>query len=154
MDVRRSYREAAVRGASPLQLVVQLYDQIVEDLRQAALAIDEKNDEKAIRRRSERIKHAILVLAHLQSSLDFANGGRVARNLELFYNVVRQNLVGLQFRPSQRAARQLITDVMAVRSSWVEAERLEGSKSAGVNQSAPSFESAPETERGRADWEG
>ncbi len=77
MNIQQSYRESAVRGATPLALVVRLYEQMIEDLRQVANAI-EQND---IERRSNRIKHALLVIAHLQSTLDFAQGGKVAQDL-------------------------------------------------------------------------
>ena len=33
MDARSSYREVAVRGASPVRLVICLYEQAIEDLR-------------------------------------------------------------------------------------------------------------------------
>ena len=152
MDIRQSYREAAVRGATPVQLVVRLYEQIVEDLRQVAIAVENKN----IRQRGEKIKHAILVVAHLQSSLDFAKGGEVAKNLDQFYNSLRQNLVKVQFHPSKMAVQQLITDVMAVRSSWIEVERIEGGKVGSVEVAAETAVAAraPETEHARVDWEG
>lgn len=121
MNIQQSYRESSARGASPVDLVVRLYEQIVEDLRQAAIAI-EQND---IERRTKRINHAILVIGHLQSPLDFVNGGKVAKDLDHFYNVLRQNLVQLQFYPSKRGAAQLITDVLAVREAWIKVERAE-----------------------------
>ena len=150
MDARNFYREAAVRGASPVQLVVQLYDQILEDLRHVASAIEEKD----IRRRTDRVRHALLVIGHLQSSLDFAQGGEIAKNLERFYNALRQNLVSLQFRPTKRAAQQLTTDVLAVRSSWVEVERIEGAKAAAARQTPASSPIVTQTERARIDWKG
>jgi len=150
VDARNFYREAAVRGASPVQLVVQLYDQILEDLRHVASAIEEKD----IRRRTDRVRHALLVIGHLQSSLDFAQGGEIAKNLERFYNALRQNLVSLQFRPTKRAAQQLTTDVLAVRSSWVEVERIEGAKAAAARQTPASLPSLDQTERARIDWKG
>jgi len=150
VDARNFYREAAVRGASPVQLVVQLYDQILEDLRHVASAIEEKD----IRRRTDRVRHALLVIGHLQSSLDFAQGGEIAKNLERFYNALRQNLVSLQFRPTKRAAQQLTTDVLAVRSSWVEVERIEGAKAAAARQTPASSPSLAQTERARIDWKG
>src|ERR1700749_2689115 len=116
MNIRQSYREGTVRGANPIELVVRLYEQLVEDLRRTAIAI-EKND---VGRRAEHIKHAVLVVGYLQSSLDLARGGKVAGNLEQFYNYLRQNLGKVQFRPSKVGIQQLITDVMAVRSSWIE----------------------------------
>jgi flagellin-specific chaperone FliS len=46
MNAQQSYREAAVRGASPVELVVRLYEQMIEDMRQVSAAI-EKNDTAA-----------------------------------------------------------------------------------------------------------
>ncbi|MGA9639981.1 MAG: flagellar export chaperone FliS [Terriglobales bacterium] len=133
MDIRQSYREAAVRGASPLQLVVRLYEQLVEDLRRIAAAIQQKD----VSGRSSLIKHAILVVGHLQSSLDFERGGKVARTLENFYNSLRQNLVQAQFFPSGPAVRQLMTDVLAVRRAWVEVERIEKEKALPASSLPP-----------------
>ena len=121
MNIQQSYREAAVQGASPVALVVRLYEQIIEDLRQAAIAIEQN----AIERRTKRIKHAILVVGHLQSPLDFANGGKVAQDLDHFYNVLRQNLVQVQFHPSKRGITQLITDLLALREAWIQVEQAE-----------------------------
>jgi len=121
MNIQQSYRESAVRGATPLALVVRLYEQMIEDLRQVANAI-EQND---IERRSDRIKHALLVIAHLQSTLDFAQGGKVAQDLNRFYDALRQSVVQVQFHPSKRGVTQLITDLLAVREAWIQVERAE-----------------------------
>ncbi|MFZ3342122.1 MAG: flagellar export chaperone FliS [Terriglobales bacterium] len=121
MNIQQSYREASVQGANPVQLVVRLYEQLIEDMRQVAIAI-ELND---IERRSHRIKHAILVVGHLQSALDFTQGGKVANDLDNLYNSLRQSIVVLQFRPTKRGATQLITDLLALRESWIEVERAE-----------------------------
>ncbi len=121
MNNRLSYREASVQGANPVQLVVRLYEQLIEDIRQVAIAI-EQNDVKL---RTERIRHAILVIGHLQSTLDFAGGGKVASDLDHLYNTLRQSVVMVQFRPTKRGAAQLSTDLLALREAWVEVERAE-----------------------------
>jgi flagellar protein FliS len=118
---RTAYRENDVRGASPVRLVVLLYEQMIQDLTQAAQAI-EQND---ILLRTKRINHAILVIGHLQSPLDFANGGKVATDLDQFYNVLRQKLVEVQFHPSKLGIDYLITDLLAVREAWIEVDRME-----------------------------
>ena len=135
-NARTLYRENDVRGASALRLVVLLYEQLVQDLRQALQAM-ELND---IELRTKRINHAILVIGHLQSPLDFDKGGKVARDLDHFYNVLRQNLVQVQFQPSKAGLRQQITDLMAVREAWVEVERA-GETS--VKVAAPDTSAAP-----------
>jgi len=149
MDVRRSYREAAVRGASPVGLVVRLYEQMIEDLRQAALAIEQKD----VLLRTNRIKHAILVIGHLQSSLNFERGSKVAGDLENFYNALRQNLVTLQFHPSRPRVAQVITDVLAVWTAWIQVELNETSPGVVAPRVAHAS-SGSGTEPQRVDWNG
>ncbi len=157
MSIQQSYREAAVRGASPVALVVRLYEQMIEDLRQAAIAIEQNE----IERRTKRIQHAILVIGHLQSPLDLAKGGKVAQNLENFYNTLRQSLVWVQFHPSKHALAQLITDLLAVREAWIEVERAEKpsltspavTAAAGATPSAAAGRES-ESDPVRPDWQG
>jgi flagellar secretion chaperone FliS len=125
MNPRLSYREAAVRGASPVRLVILLYEQAIEDLRRA-LAAHQHSD---IEGRTQQINHAILVLGHLQSTLDKDKGGSVAQNLERFYNQVRSALVDAQYRQSTAALQEQITYLMQVHDAWCEVERRESERS-------------------------
>ena len=150
MNIQQSYREAVVRGANPIELVVRLYEQMIEDMRHVAIAI-EKND---IERRSNRIKHALLVIGHLQSSLDFAYGGKVAQDLKHFYDALRQNVVGVQFHPSKRGVAQLITDLLAVREAWIEVERAENPSSATAARMVPSAAADSASDHVPMDWQG
>jgi flagellar secretion chaperone FliS len=119
MNARLSYREAAVEGASPLRLVILLYEQAFEDLRRA-LDAHRRGD---IEGRTGHINHAILVIGHLQASLDKEQGGRVALNLERFYDQLRRGLVEAQFKQSAEALEQQISHLMQVHEAWCELER-------------------------------
>jgi len=150
MNIRQSYREAATRGANPIVLVVRLYEQMIEDMRQVAMAI-EHND---IELRSNRIKHAILVIGHLQSSLDFERGGKVARDLDNFYDALRQNVVWVQFHPSKRAASQVITDLLAVREAWIQVEQAENPSGRTAARPVAYVPAGPDSEVVHMDWKG
>jgi flagellar protein FliS len=154
MNIHQSYREAAIQGANPVALVVRLYEQMIEDLRQAAIAI-EQND---IERRSNRIKHALLVIAHLQSTLDFAQGGKVAQDLEKFYSALRQSVVAVQCRPTKRGVTQLITDLLAVREAWIQVEKNEyptvASAAVAPSPAPPESDGAFMNQTPRMDWNG
>ena len=119
MDARSSYREAAVRGASPVRLVICLYEQAIEDLRRAVLAL-EKGD---IAARTREINHEIKVIGQLQGSLDMERGGEVARNLERFYNVLRAGLTEAQAKQSARILEQQVSQLATVHEAWLEVER-------------------------------
>ncbi len=150
MNVQQSYREATIRGANAVELVVRLYEQMIEDMRHVAIAI-EKND---IERRSNRIRHAILVIGHLQSSLDFAKGGKVAQDLSHFYDALRQNVVWVQFHPSKRGVTQVITDLLAVREAWIEVGRAEYPSVSAAFGVVPSAPAGMEAHPVRVNWEG
>ena len=155
---RTAYRENDVRGATAVRLVVLLYEQLVQDLSQALQAIEQDD----IELRTKRINHAILVIGHLQSPLDFANGGKVAEDLDHFYNVLRKNLVQVQFCPSKAGICQLITDVLSVREAWIEVERAERSLTTAAGTAAVATPSGmfrpgaagPESDPVRMDWKG
>ena len=118
MNPSLSYREAAVAGASPVRLIILLYEQVIEDLRRA-LAMHSRGD---IEGRTREINHAILVIGHLQATLDHEQGGKVARNLVRFYDQVRAKLVEAQCQQSPEAIEQQIAHLMEVRDAWCEVE--------------------------------
>ena len=122
---RTAYREADVRGATAVRLVVLLYEQAIQDLTQAAQAMD-KND---IELRTNRINHALDIVARLQVTLDMERGGQVARNLLTFYEGLRANLCRAQFQVSKKTLLQQITDLMTLREAWAEVDRAESAGS-------------------------
>ncbi len=119
MDARLSYREAAVRGATPVKLVVLLYEQALDDLRYAIAALERGE----IEARTRKINHAIVVIGQLQASLDLEQGGQVARNLERFYEVVRKGLVAAQFQQSAQVLQEQVSHLLQVHEAWLEVER-------------------------------
>jgi len=122
MDPRTAYRQSDARGATSLRLVVLLYEQIIQDLRQASLAIDQNN----IELRTKRINHALDVVCLLQATLNLERGGQVAQNLVRFYDTVRANLCEAQFQASKEILARQVTDLLTVREAWEQVERLEG----------------------------
>ena len=119
MNPGLSYREAAVAGASPVRLVILLYEQVIEDLRRALNAQRQKD----IEARTREINHAILVLGHLQATLDKDQGGVVAANLDRFYQQVKSGLVEAQFQQSEAALERQISCLMQVYDAWCEVDR-------------------------------
>src|SRR5579863_675270 len=147
MDARSSYRETAVRGASPVRLVICLYEQAIEDLRQAVIAL-EKGDIEA---RTRGINHALTVIGQLQGTLDMQRGGDVARNLERFYVMVRAGLLEAQLKQSARILEQQISQLVVVYEAWLEVERV----TAPMPQPAGAAAAAPAqtlTETPFSDW--
>jgi len=126
MNARISYRESAVRGATPVQLVIALYEQVLDDLRRALAAFEKKDIED----RTRSINHALVVIGQLQASLNMTRGGNVAQNLQRFYNMVRTGLLQAHIQQSVLELKEQIAHVMLVHDAWVEVEQtgIDGGK--------------------------
>jgi flagellar biosynthetic protein FliS len=61
-----TYQQLAARGASPVGLVVSLYDTILRDFRRAQAALIAGDVEQRV----FELNHALTVIAHLQSVLN------------------------------------------------------------------------------------
>ncbi len=118
LEAKLAYRENAVRSATPIELVVILFDAAIDDMRRAVTAIKASD----IEQRATAIRHAMLVLQQLQGTLDFEKGGPVARQFEQFYNLIRAKLLESQLRNSPELMQQQIRFMSEVRDCWVEAE--------------------------------
>jgi flagellar secretion chaperone FliS len=125
LDARQFYRDNAARGATPIELVVLLYDSAIEDMRRAFAAM-QKSEVEA---RAAHVQHALMVLQQLQGTLDFDRGGGAARQFEQFYNVIRAKLLEAQIRNSPELMGEQIRFMSEVRECWVQAKRIVQPKS-------------------------
>jgi flagellar secretion chaperone FliS len=136
MNPRLTYRESAVPGASPVRLVILLYEQAIEDLRCALAACRAGDVAEQIEDRTRHINHAVLILGCLQSSLDAERGGTVAAHLDRFYNQVRAGLVEAQCGQSVAVLERQISHLTEVHQAWCEVERAEAASTASVDSLA------------------
>ena len=72
LEAKLAYRENAVRGATPIELVVILFDAAIHDMRRAESAIQARD----IEGRALAIRHVLLILQQLQGTLDFERAVR------------------------------------------------------------------------------
>lgn len=132
-NVAVAYREAASLGASPVGVVVLLYDRLAQDMHSAITAM-KRNDVEA---RSMSINHGLLILQQLQGRLDFVAGGAAARQLDAFYSHVRAKLLEAQIRQSPEMMLAQARAIAQVRESWAEVEASMPPSSTAVPSSAP-----------------
>ncbi len=123
-----AYGETASLGASPVGVVVLLYDRLAQDIH-AAIAAMKSHDLEA---RSSHINHGLLILQQLQGSLDFAAGGAAARQLDTFYSHIRGKLLEAQIRQSPELMLTQAQAIAQVRQSWATIERNAVQASAAV----------------------
>lgn len=145
MDVGSSYRESSARGANPVRLVICLYEQAIEDLRRAVIAMDNGR----IEIRTKQINHALMVIAQLEGSLDRERGGEVAKNLALFYTSLRRGLTEAQMKQSAKILQEQIAQLVTVHEAWLEVERATDSAASSYLGTAAA---APAAEAPLSDW--
>lgn len=109
-----TYRRMAVEGASPIGLMIALFDTLTSDLSRAARAL-RKND---IEMRCRELNHAALVLGRLESWLDLKSGGESAQTLASFYAHLRTKMMEASISKSAAVLDAQIGMVAHVRSAW------------------------------------
>lgn len=143
MNPITTYRENTAAGSNPVHLVVMLYEQIIKDLREAVAAMRANNIEV----RAQAIDHALLVTAHLQGTLNFEQGGEVARNLDRFYTVLQSTMLEAQFQNTPELLEAQIQHLLGLREAWTQVERTVSGVPAESVIAAPSADSGPEEHR-------
>jgi len=109
-----SYRKSAIEGASPIGLMIALFDTLVGDFRRAATAI-RKNDIEA---RCRELNHAALVLGQLENWVDLKNGGESAESLARFYAYLRAKMMEAAVTQSASILDLQIEMILHVRTAW------------------------------------
>jgi len=114
-----TYQMASARGATPIGLVVSLFDTILRDFRRGQAAFESGNVETRV----YELNHALTVVAHLQSVLDRQRGGDAAKQFERFYEVTRQMILETNVGPTTAAFQNLVNLYTSLRQAWQEAEQ-------------------------------
>jgi flagellar protein FliS len=114
MTTEIAYRKSSIAGASPIGLMIVLFDTLAGDLRRAGIAISQ-NDIEA---RCRELNHATLVISRLESWIDLKNGGESAQNLIHFYAHVRAKMMEAAAAKSVALLDAQIEMILHVRSAW------------------------------------
>ena len=109
-----NYQEHALDGASPVDLVVALYDGIIRFL-YVAIAAVERGD---IRGRRIAVKRALAIVIHLQARLRMDIGGRPAQVLSEFYASMFALIVQASLGASTQRFEEVIGCVRSIRDAW------------------------------------
>lgn len=142
-DAIRAYRESVVAGASPVGLVVILYEEVQRTICKAVRGIEQHN----IEQRTVALSQAIKVIGHLEAVLDYEAGGEVARNLARFYNVARAKILESSFRSDAGALESLASDFANLTGAWKQVELEVGGESGASNSSGSGTGIAAEVAR-------
>jgi len=125
MDALQAYRESETATDNPVHLIVLLYDQLLRDLQRVLDAIAQHD----IPRRARELDHALVVIGHLQGTINIEGGGDVAHVLDRFYTLLRDDLLRATASESPELIRKQFRNVLGVREAWLEVEHEQDSPS-------------------------
>jgi flagellar protein FliS len=87
-----TYRNNAIHSASPGQLVLMLYDGALRFMDNAVRGFDEPNFITANEQIHNNLIKTQAIITELQATLDFDQGGEIARNLYRIYEFMQDQL--------------------------------------------------------------
>jgi flagellar protein FliS len=113
------YQKIAVNSASPVGLVIMLYDGALRFMargREAIVAGD-------LKKQDDQLRRAQKIVIELMTSLDMHRGGDVAKNLFALYAYATEKLVEANIKDDPKLVDEAISIFSGLRSSWAELER-------------------------------
>jgi flagellar protein FliS len=120
----QAYRQNAVMGASPVQLVIMLYDGAIRFMQEGKAAMLNKDYET----KNFKLQRAQKIVMELISTLDLRNGGEIATNLMSLYTFVVNELVEGNLYDKPENIDNAMKTMGELRDSWVELEKQSKTK--------------------------
>lgn len=108
------YAQSSVLEASPLQLVIALYEGAISAAEQAKSALASGEDFA----RSRSITKAVSILAELMCSLDHEKGGEISANLKRLYSYMQQRLLLAHATKSAEPMTEVVGLLSSLLESW------------------------------------
>lgn len=127
----QAYRQNAINGASPIQLVIMLYDGALRFMDEGKSAMAIKDHET----KNFKLQRAQKIVMELISTLDIRNGGEIATNLLSLYTFTINELVDGNIHDNPERIDNAVKTMTELRDSWVELERT-SKTSSGVTPHA------------------
>ncbi len=116
---KESYEVSAVSTASPLKLILMLYDGSIKFLKMAKLLYEEGRAEKA----HQMIVRTEKILLELMASLNLKQGGEIARNLFELYQFMLRECAEINEENCSEKIDGLLRLLSGLQEAWMEVEK-------------------------------
>jgi flagellar protein FliS len=120
MDAATAYQRRALESASPIGLIVLLYQAAGQQLRRALAAMDCGD----IEARTSALNRVLAIVGELRAVLDYERGGEVARQFARFYYSSERALMDAACRQDPAPLRDLLNSFQQVQEAWRRADAL------------------------------
>ena len=119
-----AYRETRIKTASQGQLIIMLYDEAIKNLNSGIELIEGNSQGKKDPGKIEKINKSILkaqeIVTELMVSLDFEQGGDIAKNLFSLYTWFNQELIEGNIKQDVDRLTRVRNQISELRSAWGE----------------------------------
>ena len=106
-------RETAVSSARPIDLVVMVYERLLDHLRSAQLQMGEGTDP------TDSLTKAIdLITTGLEACLDKAQGGEIAENLAVIYGWANREIMRARLRRDPALLQGVVNALQPLAEAW------------------------------------
>ena len=112
-----AYRRTEAQSASPMQLVVMLYDGALRFLNEARTA-QAAGD---VRRRANALGRVAAIVAECHSTLDLERGGMLAAELDRLFSYMSSRLLDITVKRDPTAIEEVYKLMSILRDAWAQA---------------------------------
>jgi flagellar protein FliS len=130
------YQSMNVSTASPMDLVIMLYDECVKTLDRADAAFD-LSGPASIEAISNHLLHAEDILTELTVSLDYEKGGDIATHLHRLYDFMIAHISEANVRKERNRIHEVRRMLLDLREAWVQVAKMENEQSQPAATSHP-----------------
>ncbi|MHB8637576.1 MAG: flagellar export chaperone FliS [Fimbriimonadaceae bacterium] len=111
----QEYQKGAINGASPVGVIVMLYDAAIRFMEQgkAAMAFADYDKQNTMLQKAQKI------VTELMGSLDMEQGGDIAKNLMSLYTYTWNELVQANIHDKPECIDHALLVFTELRESWV-----------------------------------
>ncbi len=117
---RQQQVQHEVEQASPVRIVVMLYDKAMSLLRQAVLHIDRNN----VKAKGEALNRVVEIIGELQAILNRDEGGVVAQNLDTMYEFMIRSVTLANLNNDPQPLDGVLMVLEELRKGWQELEQM------------------------------
>ena len=112
-----SYQQTDILTASPMELIVMLYDECIRTLEKAEAAFAEDGPSR-IPEVGKHLLHAQDIICELAVSLDMENGGEIAENLHRLYDFAISHISTANVKQKVQPVRDVMGMMKELREAW------------------------------------
>jgi len=117
-----TYKETKIKTAGQGQLIIMLYEEADRQLSIAIEILELKNENKKIHDKIEKINKALMkaeeIITELMVSLDFDQGGEIAKNLFALYSWFNKELLEASISQDVNRIKTVKTMFGELHNSW------------------------------------